>query len=95
MHCGSGPGPNLFGNPLDFAPASDADHNIFVALERWVEEGVSPDRIIATKYQHDDPTKPVEMTRPLCAYPQQAEWSGKGATSDATNWTCQLPHDAR
>ncbi len=49
MHCGEGAGPDLFGNLLDFAPAPDADHNIFVALERWVEEGVSPDKIIATK----------------------------------------------
>ncbi|MGA3194398.1 MAG: tannase/feruloyl esterase family alpha/beta hydrolase [Terriglobales bacterium] len=91
MHCGAGEGPNIFGNPLDFSPASDPDHNIFLALQRWVEEGVSPDKIIATKYHEDDPTKGVEMTRPLCPYPQQAKWTGKGASSDAGNWVCRAP----
>lgn len=93
MHCGSGEGPNTFGNPLDFTPASDPDHNIFVALEHWVEDGVSPEKVIATKYQ-SDPTKGVEMTRPLCPYPQQAKWNGNGATSDAANWVCESPKPA-
>ena len=91
MHCGAGPGPNLFGNMLDSNASNDADHNIFVALERWTEQGVAPDRIVAKKYQGDDPTKGVEMTRPLCPYPQVAKWSGKGATSEAQNWSCQAP----
>jgi len=91
MHCGAGPGPNLFGNMMDFVAANDVDHNIYAALERWVEQGVAPDRIIAKKYQDDDPAKGVEMTRPLCPYPQVAKWSGKGATSEAQNWSCQAP----
>ena len=89
MHCGAGPGPNLFGNMMDFGAANDVDHNIYAALERWVEQGVAPDRIIAKKYLDDDPAKGVEMTRPLCPYPQVAKWSGKGATSEAQNWSCQ------
>jgi hypothetical protein len=91
MHCGSGPGPNLFGNMLDFGAANDADHNIYAALERWVEQGVAPGRVIAKKYRDDDPTKGIEMTRPLCPYPQVAKWNGKGATSEAQNWSCQAP----
>jgi feruloyl esterase len=91
MHCGSGLGPNLFGNMLDFAAPNDADHNIFAALERWTEQGVAPDKIIATKYANDDPSKGVEMTRPLCPYPQIAKWTGKGATSEAQNWVCKMP----
>lgn len=91
MHCGAGPGPNLFGNMLDFSASNDADHNIFAALERWTEQGVAPDKIIATKYTNDDPSKGVETTRPLCPYPQIAKWTGKGATSDAQNWVCQMP----
>ena len=91
MHCGAGAGPNVFGNLLDFAPANDADHNIFVALERWVEEGASPDKIVATKYHDNDPTKGIEMTRILCPYPKRAMWIGRGDTSDAGNWACQLP----
>lgn len=91
MHCGAGPGPNLFGNMLDFTAPNDPDRNIFVALERWTEQGVAPDKIIATKYTNDDPSKGVEMTRPLCPYPQISKWTGKGAASDAQNWTCQAP----
>jgi hypothetical protein len=91
MHCGAGPGPNLFGNLLDFAAANDADHNIFTALERWVEQGLAPDKIIAKKYADDNPAKGLEMTRPLCPYPQVAKWSGRGTTSDAQNWSCQAP----
>ncbi len=89
MHCGSGPGPNLFGNLMDFSPPSDPDHNIFAALETWTEKGAAPDKIIATKYAGDDPTKSVEMTRPLCPYPQVAKWTGKGETSEAKNWVCR------
>jgi feruloyl esterase len=91
MHCGSGPGPNLFGNMLDFGAANDADHNIFTALERWTEQGIAPDKIIATKYQDDNPAKGIEMTRPLCPYPQVAKWSGRGSPSAAQNWSCQAP----
>lgn len=89
MHCGSGPGPNLFGNMLDFGATNDPVRNIFAALEKWTEQGVAPDKIIATKYQEDNPAKGVEMTRPLCPYPELAKWGGKGATSEAQNWSCQ------
>jgi feruloyl esterase len=95
MHCGSGPGPNDFGNILDLAPAADAQHNIFVSLENWVEKGAAPDRIIATKYNGDDPAKGIAITRPLCPYPLQAKWIGKGKTSQAANWTCTAPQTAK
>ncbi len=94
MHCGSGNGPNSFGNFLDPVPASDPEHNIFVALEDWVEKGAAPEQIIATKYDGDDPKKGVLITRPLCPYPQQAKWSGKGDSNRASNWVCRLPADA-
>lgn len=88
MHCGAGEGPNSFGNMLDLVAPSDAEHNIFVALENWVEKGAAPDRIIATKYNGDDPANGVAMTRPLCPFPQQAKWNGKPVVSDARNWSC-------
>lgn len=88
MHCGGGAGPNLFGNMLDFAPAHDPDHNIFLALQRWVEDGVAPDSIIATK-RNDDTTKSGGLSRPLCPYPQEAQWNRKGDSSEAVNWKCQ------
>jgi hypothetical protein len=92
MHCGQGEGPNIFGNMLDFSPDRDADHNIFLALVRWVEEGNAPEKIVATKHRDNDPEKGIEITQPLCPYPEQAKWTGKESDSDAANWVCQLPN---
>jgi hypothetical protein len=46
-HCQGGAGPTQFGQSLA-APASvaDADHDIRAALERWVERGIPPDRLV-------------------------------------------------
>ena len=87
LHCGFGPGPNAFGNLAPRGPA-DADHDTLLALERWVEQGVPPAKIIATKYVDDDARKGIKMTRPLCVYPEVAKWNGKGLMTDAVNFSC-------
>ena len=84
-HCAGGPGPNQFGQQ---GGNGDAQHDIVVALQQWVEKGVAPTRIIATKYTGDDRTKGVAMTRPLCAFPQVAKYKGSGDTNDAANFVC-------
>jgi hypothetical protein len=91
MHCGLGPGPNSFGNLLDRSNVVDPEHNIFSALQQWVEQGKVPSRIVATKYTNDDPAQPTLMTRPLCAFPREPKWTGKGSTSDAANFKCEVP----
>jgi feruloyl esterase len=54
-----------------------------------VENGVSPDRIIATKLNDPlDPAKGVKMTRPLCPFPQVAKYKGSGDTNDQANFDC-------
>jgi feruloyl esterase len=59
------------------------------ALERWVEKGVAPVRIVAAKRKVDfDPTSAVSRTRPLCAYPLVAHYQGSGSTDDAANFVC-------
>ena len=69
-HCAGGPGATAFGGSLP-PPASqmDVDHDVVSAVARWVEKGVAPDKIIATKYVDNSPTKGVAFQRPLCAYP--------------------------
>jgi len=91
-HCGGGTGPNSFG-ALMHPPAApnDPEHNAFLALRQWVEKGVAPNKIIATKYVHNKPAYGILRTRPLCPYPQIAVWTGKGSTNDAANFVCRLP----
>lgn len=54
------------------------------SLERWRESGKPPDRIEAAHVENNR----VEMTRPLCRYPQIAKYTGSGSTNDAENFVC-------
>jgi hypothetical protein len=38
---------------------------------QWVETGTATEKLIATKYQGDDPTKPIVMQRPACPIRRQ------------------------
>jgi len=53
-------------------------------LEQWVEHGVAPEKIVASHSTNGA----VDMTRPLCPYPQVARWNGIGSTNDAANFVC-------
>jgi Tannase and feruloyl esterase len=91
QHCGGGPGPNFFGQAGVSAP-SDPTRNVSTALEEWVEKGVAPGRIVATKFVNPArPSQGIEMTRPLCAYPQIAKYKGSGNPNDAANFVCAFP----
>jgi hypothetical protein len=85
QHCGGGPGPDSFGMG---GGAKDAQHNVAVALEQWVEKGIAPNVIVATKNEGGDPSKGAKMSRPLCPYPQIAKYKGKGDTNDAGRFAC-------
>jgi len=91
QHCSGGPGPDSFGQfgwrPGMMGP-DDAQHDMYKALEQWVESGTAPDRIIAAKYAGEGAARKETMTRPLCTYPQVAKYKGSGETTDAANFTC-------
>jgi feruloyl esterase len=72
-HCSGGPGPNTF--------------DALTPLVTWVEAGVAPGSLVATKFVNDTPPA-VQMTRPLCVYPKVAKYTGSGSTSIAANFTC-------
>lgn len=57
------------------------------ALERWRESNTAPDRIDAYRVANNR----VDMTRPLCPYPQVAVYKGVGSTNDAENFACKAP----
>jgi len=52
-------------------------------LEKWVEKGIAPDTMMGTGAQG--------LTRPLCPYPQAAEYKGSGDLKSAANWSCKAP----
>jgi feruloyl esterase len=56
-------------------------------LEKWVEKGQAPETILGTGAQG--------MTRPLCPYPQFAEYKGTGDLKDGANWACKAPPAVR
>jgi tannase/feruloyl esterase len=87
QHCGGGPGADSFGEVggLNF---EDANHSLNAALELWVEKGIAPATIIASKFAGAD-KQHATMTRPLCPYPQAAKYKGSGDTNDAANFVCQ------
>jgi len=91
-HCGSGggEGPDAVGSEHGLpAPQVDAEHDVLAALAQWVETGTAPEKLIATKYQGDDPTKPVVMQRPACPYPKKARYTGSGDTNAAASFVCE------
>lgn len=62
--------------------------NVFsmvTALERWVEDGKAPDQVLAAHLTGGK----VDRTRPLCPYPQTAQYKGSGDPNDAANFSCK------
>ncbi|MFN2636069.1 MAG: tannase/feruloyl esterase family alpha/beta hydrolase [Gemmatimonadaceae bacterium] len=86
-HCGSGEEPNDFGQWL--RRDDNPQRSLFKALEQWVENGVAPDGVIATKFVVDgDPKSGIAATRKLCPYPHVAVRENAGKSSDATGHAC-------
>ena len=88
-HCDGGPGANSFGatsQPLPPRPLDPRD-DALGALMNWVENGVAPTRIVATKYAGDVPADGVAFQRPLCAYPGTAAYAG-GDPTKASSFHC-------
>src|SRR5437667_2297976 len=52
-------------------------------LESWVEKGVAPDRMLGRGVDG--------FARPLCPYPQYAEYKGTGDLKNAASWACKAP----
>jgi Tannase and feruloyl esterase len=96
-HCAGGAGAVNFGQSGVVPVSLDPEHDAVLALERWVEQGVAPDMLIATTDQPDsthaaeNPTQPLPFTRPLCPYPAEAQYKGSGDPTDAANFVCQAP----
>jgi feruloyl esterase len=67
----------------------DPRHDVVMALMRWVEEGVTPEELVATKFADDKVEKGIRRQRPVCPYPTQAKWDGLGDPNLAESWACK------
>jgi hypothetical protein len=64
------------------------DHfDAVTALVDWVEKGKAPDQIRAARVVNQQEVR----SRPLCAYPQVARYSGQGSIDAAVNFRCVDP----
>ena len=61
--------------------------NKMAIMERWRESNTAPERVLAEHVTGAN----VDMTRPLCPYPQVAAYKGTGSTNDAASFTCKAP----
>jgi feruloyl esterase len=59
--------------------------NYMAIMERWRENNQTPASIEAYHVANNR----VDMTRPLCAYPQVATYKGTGSVNDAANFVCR------
>jgi hypothetical protein len=59
--------------------------NYLTEIDKWVETDKAPDQI--TAYFVDEKMQPTG-SRLLCAYPQTAEYDGKGDPRDVSNFSC-------
>ena len=91
-HCSGGPGPDRFDD--------------LSALERWVEEGVAPQTMLAVESADpgsyasgrgpggmagSSPKAAVTRSRLLCAYPRVARYRGTGSPDSAESFECRMP----
>ena len=74
LHCGGGSG--LWPGDAEFLRV----------VQEWVEQAHAPERVIAARR---DSSQKVVRSRPLCAYPKRAVYSGSGSTDDAANFSCK------
>ena len=80
-HCSGGPGLTTF--------------DTLTAIERWVEQGKAPDKLIASHTDLAFPDNVMTATppagtfsRPLCPWPEVARYIGKGSKTDARSFVC-------
>jgi feruloyl esterase len=85
-HCSGGPGFSHIGGATGAPLKEDADHDMVRALDTWVTRNQPPSLFIGA---HVNEAKQVTATRPICRYPLEARYTGRGDSSRAENFTCR------
>ncbi len=97
-HCSGGSGLDTFGADYRDGWPTDPEHDMLAALDRWVETGKAPEKVVAGKFSGGfampgmpaPPPGPPKLlaTRPLCAYPNVANYDGHGDKTKAESFMC-------
>ncbi len=89
-HCGLSTGPSAIGGGAPEPPKAfrNADTHVVSAVIGWVEQGVAPEKIVASSF---DANGAVVRQRPVCPYPAQAVYDGSGDINSATSFACKSP----
>jgi len=97
QHCFGGPGANSFGQFTAPPRPADPHADLSGALERWVEEGVPPDDLVARHASKpllgalDWHAADPHNTTLLCAYPKVAVLKGRANSARAGSYRCVTP----
>jgi feruloyl esterase len=62
-----------------------SEFDMVAPLDAWVEHGTAPQSVPAAHQINGQ----VDRTRPLCPYPQSAQYKGSGSIDDAASFTCR------
>ena len=73
-------------NHCSGGPSTD-DFEMFPEIINWVENGIAPDKVIATA-SNPGYFGVESRSRPLCPYPKQTRYKGSGDINDADNFRC-------
>ena len=72
-------------------PATDSFDGL-AAIVNWVEKGAAPSRIDASA--RPGASSFAGRTRPLCAFPAYARYTGTGSLDEGANFTCAAPAES-
>ncbi len=89
-HCGGSTGPSAIGGGAPEPPKAlrNAETHAVSAVIKWVEQGVAPEKIVASRL---DAAGVVVRQRPVCPYPAQAAYIGSGDINSAASFRCVTP----
>ena len=65
--------------------------DLLTALVDWVERDIAPDAVVAARSGEPPRSGEPRLSRPLCAYPRYAHYSGKGDPASASSFECRAP----
>ena len=89
-HCGGSTGPSAIGGGAPEPPAAyrKPETHVVSAVIKWVEQGVAPEKIVASRF---DAAGNLVRQRPLCPYPARALYTGSGNVDSADSFACVSP----